>query len=137
MIKLEDIILRTVEKDKLYNLLDIILPENQKLHIDAFAVYKDVYVVDADCCFWDIPKQHFAGKIQPVLVIECRIKKYDSEGRYSIRMDKFDFIKIVQLSDYLSISQEIKMTDFIRFNYNPRIEGNQRLFLEYIKELEQ
>jgi hypothetical protein len=134
MIKLEDITLRTVEKDKLYNFLDIILPENQKLHIDTFAVYKDVCAVDTDCCFWDIHEQHFDGKIQPVLMIECRIKKYDSEGRYSIRMDKSDFIKTVPLSDYLSISQEIKMTDFIRFNYNPRIESNQRLFLKHIEQ---
>jgi hypothetical protein len=133
-LKIEDITLRTVEKDKLYNFVDIILPENQKLHIDTFAVYKDIYALDTDCCFWDIHEHHFDGKIQPVLMIECRIKKYDSEGRYSIRIDKSDFIKPISLSDYLSISQEIKMSDFIRFNYNPRIVSNQRLFLKHIKQ---
>jgi hypothetical protein len=47
-LKIEDITLRTVEKDKLYNFAGIILPENQKLHIDTFAICKDIYALDPD-----------------------------------------------------------------------------------------
>jgi hypothetical protein len=48
-------------------------------------------------------------------------------------MDKADFVASISLQDYLSMATEVNLTDFIRFNYNPRIENNQRLFLEKIE----
>jgi len=38
------------------------------------------------------------------------------------------------LTDYLEMSKEVKLTDFIRFNYNPQIMGNQTLLMKYIRQ---
>lgn len=132
--KIQDIKVKTVSIENLEKFLAIELPENQKLIIDKFAVFEDKFVIDIDCCFWQLQNSHFNNKIQTVIDIECRIKKFKEDGSYSIRMDRADFVKTISLEDYISISEEVNLIDFIRFNYNPRISGNQSLLMEYILE---
>ncbi len=132
---IENIEIRTVEKEKLIDFLNIQLEENQELHLDSFAVFEDKFGIDTDCCFWPIQQEHFENKIQPTIEIECRIKKHKPEGGgYSIRMDRADFVKTISLGDYLKMSKKMKLIDFIRYNYNPRIQGNQRLLMQHIKQ---
>jgi hypothetical protein len=132
--KIENLTVKTVKRDKLIEFLAIPLNENEELNIDNFAVYEKMYGIDIDCCFWDIHDAMFDNKIQPVIDIECRIRKYNEEGGYSIRMDRADFVKTISLDDYFKIAEEVKLIDFIRFNYNPRITSNQKLLIQYIRQ---
>ena len=134
--KINDIVVNTVDNKKLTDFLAISLNSNEKLYFSKFCVYEDKFGIDIDCCFWNIENKHIDNKIQPVIDIECRIKKY-TDGIYSIRMDKPDFTKTITLEDYLKLSSEIKLTDFIRYNYNPRIIYNQNLLIKYINNLKQ
>ena len=129
--KIENVTVKTVEIEKLTKFLAIKLNEYEQLYISSFAVFEDKFGIDTDCCFWEIQNQHFNDEIQPVIEIECRIKKRTKDG-YSIRMDKPDFVKTISLKDYFNISKEVKLIDFIRYNYNPRIKGNQQLLMKYI-----
>lgn len=131
--KIHDLNVKTVDTEKLINFLSIPLKENEKLSIDSFAIYGSQYEIDIDCCFCEIENAHFENKIQPVISIPCRIRKYNGDGGYSIRMDRADFIKTISLEDYLNLAKEVKLTDFIRYDYNPRIQGNQNLLMKYIK----
>ena len=130
--KIQDIKVRTVSAEKLEKFLAIELPENQKLSIDKFAVFEDKYAIDIDSRFWEIHNRYSKNKIQTSIDVECRIMKYKEDGSFSIRMDKPDFIVAITLEDYVSISEEINLIDFIRFNYNPRIQENQSLLMKYI-----
>jgi len=132
--KIQDIKVKKVSKEKLEQFLAIELPENQKLSVDSFAVFEDKFGIDIDCCFWELQSGHFNNKIQTVIDIECRIKKYKEDGTYSLRMDKADFVKTISLEDFISISEEVNLVDFIRFDYNPRISSNQNLLMKYIKQ---
>lgn len=132
--KIQDIKVKTVSKEKLEDFLGIELPVNQKLSIDNFAVFEDKFEIDTDCCFSELQKGHFNNKIQVVIDIPCRIKKFKEDGSYYIRVDKADFVKTISLEDYISISQEVNLVDFIRFNYNPRISQNQNLLMKWIRE---
>jgi hypothetical protein len=132
--KIENLTVKTVKKEKLIEFLAIPLKENEELSIDNFAVYENLFGIDKDCCFWDIHNAMFDDKIQPVIDIECRIKKHNGEGSYSIRMDRADFVKTISLDDYFKISEEMKLVDFIRFNYNPRITSNQQLLMKHIRQ---
>lgn len=133
--KIEDIKVRTVSREKLEKFLNVELPENQKLSIDKIAVYKDKFGIDTDCCFWKLNNAHFDNKIQVVIDIECRIWKCKDDGSRTIRMDQPDFIKHISLKDFISISNEVNLKDFIRFNYNPRITQNQNLLMEHIRSV--
>lgn len=131
---IENIEIRTVDNKKLIDFLNIQLEENQELHFDSFGIFEDKFGIDTDCCFWILQYNHINDKIVKTIDIEFRIKKLKPEGGgYSIRMDGPDFIKTISLEDYLSISENIKLTEFIRYNYNPRIQGNQKLLMQYIK----
>lgn len=132
--KIENVIIKTVETEKLIDYLKIELKENEKLHIDKFGVWEDRFAIDSDCCFWELSNKHIENDVVAVIDVECRIKKFNKEGSYSMRMDKPDFSKTITLEEYLSISKEIHLIEFIRFNYNPRIQGNQKLLMQYIKE---
>lgn len=132
--KIQDIKVKTVSKEKLEQYLSVELPETEKLYINSFAVFEDKFGIDTDCCFWELNKAHFNNKIQTVIDIECRIRKYKSDGSYTIRMDKPDFVKTISLEEYISISEEVNLVDFIRFDYNPRISQNQSLLMKYIRE---
>jgi hypothetical protein len=132
--KIQDIKVKTVSIENLEKFLAIELPENQKLSIDNFAVFEDKFGIDTDCCFWELQAGHFNNKIQTVIDIDCRIKYFKENGSYSIRMDKPDFVKTISLEDYISISEELNLVEFIRFNYNPRIQQNQALLMKYIRE---
>ena len=129
---IEEIIVKTVDAKKLIDFLAIKLNDGEELYIDKFAIFEDRFGIDTDCCFWEIESKHIDNKIQPVIEVECRIKKRTPNG-YTIRMDKPDFTKLVPLKDYFDISNEVKLIDFIRYNYNPRIVGNQILLMKYIK----
>lgn len=131
--KIQDIKLKTVENEKLIEFLNVKLKENETLHIDKFAIYENLFEIDTDCCFAELQTQHVNDEIQPVIEIACRIKKRTPTG-YTIRMDKADFYKIISVNDYEKMATEIMLVDFIRFNYNPRIESNQRLLMKHIKE---
>lgn len=133
--KIENIKVRTVDVEKLIDLLAIELPENEKLSIDKFAVYKNNFAIDIDCCFWEINNAHFKNEIQPVIDIDCRIKTYKPDGSYKIRMDQPDFTKTISLKEFLELSTEVNLIDFIRYNYNPRFQGNQNLLMEHINQL--
>lgn len=130
---IKDILVRKVDKEVLITFLNIQLKENEKLHVENFCIFENLFVINIDCCFSEIKNQHINDNIIQVIEIECRIKKYTKEGSYTIRMDKPDFVKVISLSDYLSISSEVKLIDFIRFNYNPRIINNQKLLMKHIE----
>lgn len=133
--KIENVKVNTVDSDKLIEFLAIELKENQKLNIENFCVFDKYFAIDPDCCFNEISHAHLDGIIQPIIEIECRIKTYSENGSYKMRMDKPDFVKVISLSQYLKLSNEKKLTDFIRFNYNPRIQGNQNLLMKYIRQV--
>ena len=131
--KIENLIVKTVNTEKLIEFLAVQLNENEKLNIETLAVFETKFALDTDCCFCEIQNSHFDTEIQPVIDIECRIKKYNPDGSYSIRMDKADFVKTISLEDYFKMATEVKLIDFIRYNYNPRIIGNQNLLMKHIK----
>jgi hypothetical protein len=130
---IQNIKVKTVDTEKLIDFLGIKLKDNERLSIDSFAIYEDKFQIDSDCCFSEILKYHIKDQVYPMIQIECRIKKYDKKGSYTIRMDKPDFIKGISIEKYLSIATEVNLVDFIRFDYNPRIMGNQKLLMKYIK----
>lgn len=132
--KIQDIKVKMISTEKLEKILAVELEENQKLIVDSFAVFEDKLGIDTDCCFWELNKAHFNAKIQTVIDVDCRIKHYKEDGSYSIRIDKPDFVKTISLEDYISISKEVNLIDFIRFNYNPRVSQNQSLLMKYIHE---
>lgn len=131
---IQSIKVKTVDTEKLIDFLGIKLLENEKLQIDSFAIFEDKFQIDTDCCFSEIFKYHIKDQIYPMIQIECRIKKYNEKGNYTIRMGNPDFIKGISIEKYLSIATEVNLVDFIRFNYNPRIIGNQKLLMKYIGE---
>ena len=130
---IQDVTVKTVDKEKLIAFLQIELSENQELSIDDFAVFENLFGIDIDCCFWEIESHHLDSEIQPVVEVPCRIKTL-KEGGYSIRMDKPDFVKVIPLLEYLSMAIDVKLTEFIRFNYNPRISANQNLLMKHIRQ---
>jgi len=131
---IQSIKVKTVDTEKLIDFLAISLNENEKLSIDNFAIFEDKFQIDTDCCFSQIQNFHINNKIFPMIEIECRIKKYNSKGGYSIRMDGPDFIKGISLEKYLELATEVDLVDFIRFDYNPRIQDNQKLLMKYIRD---
>lgn len=131
---IQDIKIFAVESEALEKLMAIELPENEKLSVDRFALFENKFGIDPDCCFWPLELAHLDNKIQTVVEIACRIKKYDDKGTYSIRMDKPDFIKLIPIADLLAIATTMNLVDFIRFNYNPRISSNQNLLMKHIRE---
>ncbi len=131
---IQDIKVKTVSVEKLIEFLAISLNQNEKLSIDKFAIFEDKFQIDIDCCFSLLIPVHFENKIQPMIDIPCRIKSYNSEGGYSIRTDRPDFIKSIKMEDYLKLATEVNLVDFIRLDYNPRITSNQKLLMKYINQ---
>lgn len=130
---IQDIKVKTVDTEKLIDFLGIILSENEKLEIDSFAIFEDKFQISPDCVFSEIQNFHLNNKIQPVIEIDCRIRKYKENGSYTIRMDRPDFVKTISVQSFNRLSKEVNLTDFIRFNYNSRIIGNQQLLMKYIR----
>jgi hypothetical protein len=131
---IQSIKVKTVDTEKLIDFLGIILPENEKLEIDRFAIFEDKFQINPDCCFSEIVNFHFENKAQPNIQISCRVKKLRPDGSFKIRMDHPDFTKLISVESYNSLATEVNLVDFIRFNYNPRIMGNQQLLMKYIRE---
>lgn len=132
--EIREVVVNTVDEAKLEKFLKIKLGKNEGLDIERFAIYQNKFMISPDCCFGKLVRSHTDEGIIEVIDIECRIKKFNKEGGYSIRMDEPDFIKTIKLIDYLKISKKVLLTDFIRFNYNPRIEQNQNLLMSYIQK---
>lgn len=130
---IQDIKVKTIDTEKLIELLQISLNENEKLDIDRFAIFEHKFQINADCCFSEIKKFHHNNKVRPVIEINCRIRTYKPDGSYSIRMDEPDFVKIIPVTYYVFLATEVNLVDFIRYNYNPRIMGNQQLLMKYIR----
>ena len=131
---IQNIKVKTIDTEKLIDFLAISLNENEKLSIDKFAIFEDKFQIDTDCCFSKIINHHINDQLCSMIEIECRIKKYNSDGGYLIKMGEPDFIKAISLKKYLEIAEEVNLTDFIRFNYNPRITSNQKLLMKYINQ---
>lgn len=131
--KIDEIIVKTVNEQRLIDFLKIQLQENEFLVVDNFCIYEDKFGIDIDSCSWELNQEHFENEIQTVIKVECRIKTKTPTGSI-IRTDKPDFIKTISLKDYVSISTEVKLIDFIRYNYNPRIISNQQLLMKYINK---
>lgn len=132
--KIENITVQHVKKEKLIDYLNIQLKENESLVIENFAVWSDKFGIDIDCCFWEIVDKYIDNNIVKCIELECRIKKYDGNGSYRLRIDKADFVKTITLNEYLELSEDVQLVDFIRLDYNPRITQNQKLLMEYIRE---
>ncbi len=133
VMNIQDIKVKTVNTEKLIDFLGIELPENQKLSIDKLAVFEDKFQINIDCNFSKIQKYHFNKKIQPCIELEFRIKYHKPDGSFIIRTDCPDFISPILLEDYFQLATEVNLVDFIRFDYNPRIMGNQNLLMKYIR----
>ena len=133
--KLEHITVQHVNTEKLIEHLNIELKENESLVIEKFAVWSDKYGIDTDCCFWEIVDKHIENVVVKCIDLECRIKKFDGDGSYRLRMDKADFVKTITLNDYLELAVDVQLVDFIRLDYNPRISTNQRLLMKYINAI--
>lgn len=131
--KIQDIKVKTVEVEKLIDFLGIQLLENEKLDIYKFALFEDKFQIDTDCCFSEIEHFHFENKVEACVQISCRVKTFKADGSFKIRMNRPDFIKIISVESYNSLATEVNLVDFIRFNYNPRITGNQQLLMKYIR----
>jgi hypothetical protein len=129
---IKDITVKTVEIEDLVKYLNIPMEDNCELVIDSFCIYEDRFEINKDCCFSMLNDSHHNNEIQKVIDIACRIKKYDGNGSFKIRMDKPDFVKTISLKEYVSMAKDVKLTDFIRYNYNPRITQNQGLLMKYI-----
>ena len=132
--EIKDVKVLVIQKEKLVDFLNINLKENQELSVDNFCIYASNFMIDGDCCFSEIQGTFVNGSITPILEIPCRIKTKTSNG-YTIRMDRPDFTQFVLLSDLKPIMEEKNIIEFIRYNYNPRIQQNQNLLLKYIKSL--
>ena len=133
--KFENITLKTVTEEKLIEFFAVELPEHEALHIPKLAIYEDKFWLDVDCCFNYLETHHVDGKLTKVIEFDCRIRKYNDQGGYSIRMDQADFVKQISLDDYLKLAHDVKFTEFVRFNYNPRIVDNQSMFMKHLKRL--
>lgn len=129
---IEKIKVSTVDKQELIKFLNIPLKENEELSVDRFAVYENEFAIDIDACFWPIEKEHFNNVIQDTVPIYCRVKKHHDDKSFSIKMTP-DFVKRISLKDYLTMATEVRLVDFIRYNYNPRIQANQKLLMKHIK----
>jgi hypothetical protein len=134
--KFENITLKTVPTEKLIAFFAVELPENEALDIPKLAIYEDKFWLDVDCCF-NYLETHFValGKFVKMIEFDCRIKKFNDQGGYSIRTDQADFVKQISLDDYLKLAHDVKFTEFVRFNYNPRIVDNQSMFMKHLKRL--
>lgn len=132
---IEKIVVRRVCVEKLIAFFDVQLQENERLYFDDVAVWNDTFWISTDCTFSSVVDRHYDSKIHKVIDVECRVNKYKEDGSYSMRMDKPDFVKAISLEDFKSVSDEWFLKDFIRFNYNSRIISNQKLFMEYVREV--
>lgn len=134
--KIDSIKVNVVSEKDLVNFLNVKLKHKEELSVEYFALWEDKYCITPDCTFWEVTDRWYNNKSNKVIDIECRVKKYNNEGGYSIRMDKSDFVCTITLKDYLALAKEVDLIEFIRYNYNPRIQANQKLLMEYINDTE-
>jgi len=132
--KISEIIVKTVAVEKLIENLIFPLNDKYKIDIHPFCIYKDLFEIDTDCCFYELTSKLHDGKIQKVIEIAARIKKYKEDGSFTLRMDQPDFYISFPIDKYLELATDVKLVDFIRYNYNPRIMDNQNLLMRYIRK---
>ena len=130
---LEQIKVRVINTEKLKELLSIVVPDNQRLNIKKECLYADAFMICTDCLFSEVQQYYHKGSIQKCLLFECSFDTQTTENGWSIGTTRFG--KLITVKDFLIHSELIPITEFIRYNYNPRIKGNQNLLLEYINEL--
>lgn len=131
---LEEIKVRVVNTEKLKELFAIEVPNNKRLNIKKECLYADAFMVNTDCLFSEVQQYYHKGNIQKCLLLECSFDTKTSETGWSIGTTIFG--KLMTLNEFLTYSELIPITEFIRYNYNPRIIGNQNLLLEYINDLD-
>ena len=131
---LEQIKVRVINTEKLKELFAIEVPNNQRLNIKKECLYADAFMICTDCLFSEVQQYYHKGSIQKCLLFECSFDTQTSEIGWSIGTTRFG--KFMTLNEFLIHSELIPITEFIRYNYNPRITGNQNLLLEYINDLD-
>ncbi|MFB9055037.1 hypothetical protein ACFFVB_18295 [Formosa undariae] len=129
---LENKVIQTVKNDKLIDFLNIKLNQNEQLMINSFAVLYGEWLIDPDSCFWPVCTRYENNEFIKYIDIECRIKKQNPDGSFRFRIDRADFIHSIKLTDYIYLSEQMMLTDYLRYNYNPRIIRNQNLLIEAI-----
>jgi len=130
---LENVKVRVIDTEKLKEIFAINVPDNQRLVIRRECVFADCFMIKTDCQFSEIQLYHHKENIQKCLLFECSFDTKTSENGWGIGTTRFG--KFMTFNDFLHYSKLIPITEFIRYNYNPRIIGNQNLLLEYINDL--
>lgn len=131
---LEEIKVRFIKTEKLEEMFGIEVPNNQRLKITKECLYADAFMINSDCMFSDVKQYYHKGTIQKCLLFDCSFDTRTSENGWSIGTTTFG--KFMTLNEFLLNSELMPITEFIRYNYNPRIIGNQKLLLEYINDLD-
>ena len=131
---LEQIKVRVINTEKLKELFAIEVPNNQRLKIKKECLYENAFMICTDCLFSEVQQYYHKGKIQKCLLFECSFDTQTSQNGWSSGTTRFG--KFMTLTEFLTHSELIPLTEFIRYNYNPRIIGNQNLLLEYINDLD-
>lgn len=132
---IEDEMVMEVDKEKLKALLDVKVTEWQELDCRTFAIWEDKICVDPDCVFWDTEKKLISGKVLTVVEVACRFIEIDPQTKSKSFNTVPDFSADVEVETLKGISKEVRLVDFIRFNYNPRIMGNQKLLMKHIRNI--
>lgn len=133
MKKIEDIKVRFIKSEQLEKILGIEVPINHRLNISKECVFEDAFMINTDCNFSNINTWHHNEEIQKCLIFDCSFDAKTETG-YKIGVNRFG--KMISLTQFLLLASEMPLIEFIRFNYNPRIIGNQNLLMEHINELD-
>ena len=130
--KLEEIKIRVIDTEKLKELFNINVPSNKRLNIKKECVYEDTFMIDTDCIFSEVNQFYHKGIIKKCLLFEC---SFDTKTDTGWNLSTIRFGKFMTLKEFLIHSELMPLKDFIRYNYNPRIIGNQKLLISYINDL--
>ncbi len=131
---LEHIKVRVPNIEKLKELFAIQVPDNQRLNIRKECLYADAFLINTDCMFSEVTKFYHKNNIQKCIILECSFDTKNSDDAWQIGTTRFGHI--ITFNEFLVHSELVPITEFIRYNYNPRIISNQNLLLEYINDLD-
>lgn len=133
--KIEDVKVFQLDKDKLTEKIKInSLKEQDELRIESIAIFSHHFDIDTDCCFSRLNNQLIDSEIKTVINIPCRVVTKNENGGMSFSAMPNFYITLT-IAEFKEVANEVFLTDFIRFNYNPRIKKNQEMLLEYIKNV--
>lgn len=131
---LEEIQVRVIDTEKLKTIFRIEVPNNKRLCIKKECLYADAFMIDTDCIFSEVNEYYHKYHIQKCLLFECSFDTKLADNGWRIGTTRFG--TVMTLNEFLMNSTLIPITEFIRYNYNPRIINNQKLLLEYINDLD-